>query len=215
VKPFLPRPSSKGILIQERYFRVHEANISILYVLAIIGNVIAVVFWISLAFVAVGLVAVNESLTHELSGTSGGAIFHYNLLGQSFIITRQLVFVSLTLGAIAALTFATGTLQDPDKRTVFFDTALIDLERALGAVAYYYGTVLTLFLTLNDSGCFAKLGQTASDLLSKAAKFIRSSLEFDEEGAVPAPRGPQHGVRVSSRRPCLNGGRRRVPHTRR
>ena len=184
VNPFFPIPLSKDSEDHYPYLKMHEKNISVLYVFTIVGNVVAAAFWIALTFIVVGIIAVNESLTLKLSDTPGIIIMHFNLVGQSFIVTRQLILVSVILGGVAALTFASGTLQDADKRHIFTDSALADLEQALGALAYYYGTVIVLLLKLRDTGTLAKLGQTNSEQLSNMLDRLISSPYFDR-GSVP------------------------------
>jgi hypothetical protein len=89
VNPFFPIPLSKDSQDQYPYVKMHEKNVSVLYAFTIVGNVIAVAFWISLTFIVVGTVAVNESLTRTLSGISGIIIMHFNLFGQSLRFSRQ------------------------------------------------------------------------------------------------------------------------------
>lgn len=184
VNPFFPIRPTKDSHDQDLYVKMHEDNISILYAFTIVSNVIGVAFWIALTFIVVGVIAVNESLTRELSGTSGIIIMRFNVVGESFILTRQLILVSVILGGVAALTFTSGTLQDTDKRRIFTDSALTDLERTLGALAYYYGNVTELLLRLRDTGALAKLGQTNSEQLSKVLDKIINSPYFDR-GSVP------------------------------
>ena len=177
VNPFFPVPASNDSRVksQNRYLKMHEINISALYTFTIVGNVIAVAFWIALAFIVVGTIAISGSQTQELSGIPADVVIHFDLVGQSFIVTRQVILVSVVLGGIAALTFASGTLQDTDKRHIFTDNALADLEGALGALAYYYGTVIALLLRLHDTGALAKLGPKMSQQLSKALDQIEGS----------------------------------------
>jgi hypothetical protein len=177
VNPFFPVPTSNDSRVksQNRYLKMHEINISALYTFTIVGNVIAVAFWIALAFIVVGTIAISGSQTQELSGIPADVVIHFDLVGQSFIVTRRVILVSVVLGGIAALTFASGTLQDTDKRHIFTDNALADLEGALGALAYYYGTVIALLLRLHDTGALEKLGPKMSQQLSKALDQIEGS----------------------------------------
>jgi hypothetical protein len=100
------------------------ANVTVLYVFTMVLHIFAVAFWISLMFVIIGVVAVSGPMTKELTQAPATVIAHFNLLGQSFMLTRQLVLLSAVLGGVAALTFATGTLQDSNSRATFARHAL-------------------------------------------------------------------------------------------
>ncbi|HXL93556.1 MAG TPA: hypothetical protein VN969_31885 [Streptosporangiaceae bacterium] len=121
-------------------------NIIVIYALTMIVHVIAIVFWISLAFMMAGTIIVNPAMTKNLSAVPARIVFEFNLFGQEFALTRQLVLLSVTLGCIAALTFATSALQSTEGRKVFADYALMDLRRSLGALSYYLGSLRELLL---------------------------------------------------------------------
>jgi type III secretory pathway component EscR len=129
-----------------------SVNIAFLYWLTMVLNFIAIAFWISLLFVAVGIVAISETTTSGLLGNSPSlpvdVFVRFGLLGQQFVFTRQLILLSAALGAVAALNFSTGTLQDPGNRATFLDHALTDLRNALGAFAYYLAALRSLMLRL-------------------------------------------------------------------
>jgi hypothetical protein len=182
--PRLPIPASKDSQNRARFVKIHEANISALYAFTIISNVLAVAFWIALAFIVVGTVAISEPQTKDLSGIPAIVVMHFSLVGQSFVITRQVILVAVILGGIAALTFASGTLQDSDKRSIFTDSALADLEGALGALAYYYGIVEALLQRLHDTDALAKVGPSFSKLLSNALDQLKSS-PYSDKDALP------------------------------
>lgn len=156
VKPLLPPPPSKDSLFWKKVLIPHEKNISILYFITIISHVIAVAFWISSTFVVIGVITVNAAMTKELSQSRADVLHGFNFIGQQFLITRQLVLTSVVIGGIATLTFVSSTLQDVKNRQTFADYALTDLKRAIGALAYYYGGVITLLLKLRDAGVFAE-----------------------------------------------------------
>lgn len=144
VKPLLPPFPSKDSQGWNKLLKAHEKNISILYFATIISHVIAVAFWISLTFVLIGVITVNAGMTNELSNSHADILHQFNVAGQQFIVTRQLVLTSVIIGGIATLTFVSGTLQDADHRQEFADYALTDFRRGIGALAYYYGAVIAL-----------------------------------------------------------------------
>lgn len=141
--------------------KLHEKSISVVYFITIVSHVVAVAFWISLTFVVIGAIAVTKATTNDLLQRSGSAdtLTQFNLIGQQFIVSRQLVLISLILGGIATLTFVSTTLQDADHRRAFADYALTDFRRAIGGLAYYYGAVIALFIKLRDAGVFAEFRQ--------------------------------------------------------
>ncbi len=144
VKPLLPAYPSKDSRGQNLLLKAHEKNISILYFVTMISHVIAVAFWISLTFSLIGVITVNAGMTNELSNSRADILCQFDLIGQQFIVTRQLVLISVIIGGIATLTFVSTTLQDAGHRQEFADYALTDLRRAIGALAYYYGAVIAL-----------------------------------------------------------------------
>ena len=144
VKPLLPPCPSKDSEGWNKLLKAHETNISVVYFITIISHVIAVAFWISLTFVLIGVITVNADMTKELSNSRADVLYQFNLVGQQFIVTRQLVLTSVIIGGIATLTFVSNTLQDTSRRQDFADYALTDLKRAIGALAYYYGAVMAL-----------------------------------------------------------------------
>jgi hypothetical protein len=130
-------------------------NMNILLGITVVANVVAIFFWVSLAFVAVGFIAVNESATKALTSGPINVIFHLSLLGQSFAVTRQLVLVSMTLGAIAALTFSAASMADSSSRATFSEYAMTHIRRAVGAYAYYLGGLVELMRAMAADGTLA------------------------------------------------------------
>jgi hypothetical protein len=129
-----------------------KKNVNILLGITVVANVIAIFFWVSLAFITVGIIVVSESATKELTGGPIDVIWHASLLGQSFAITKELLFVSMVLGAIAALTFSAASIQDASSRQTFSEYALSDVRHALGAYAYYVGGVVGLINVMAADG---------------------------------------------------------------
>ncbi len=168
----------------------YEINISIIYAFIVVTHIIAVAFWVSLMFVIVGVVAVNGTQTYGLSGKDADVIRQIYFLGQDYILTRQLILVSVMLGVIAALTFVAGTLQDTDKRRVVIDDALTSLRHTLGAFAYYYGEVRAMLRKI-DQILRSRPGRSAEGEVSEALDNTRNSAESDtratanEQGSSP------------------------------
>jgi hypothetical protein len=147
-------------------------NIAVVFWLTMALNVIAVAFWISLLFVAVGTVAISYAMTNDLLNSTPEhpaaiTVTHFGLLGQQFYITRQLILLSVVLGAIAALNFATSTLQNADNLETFADHALQDLRHALAALAYYLGAVEDLLVQLKADGAINRLKEIDATTIAK------------------------------------------------
>jgi hypothetical protein len=88
------------------------------------------------AAIGVRLVNPGQNLGHR-----GIPQLPFPRLGQTFIVRQQLLLLSVTLGAVAALTFATLGLQDKNSRQDFFDRSLADLRQGLAMLSYYIGGV--------------------------------------------------------------------------
>lgn len=142
-------------------------NIVVIYATTMVVHLIAIAFWISIAFMIVGTIVVSRAMTMELSAVPAEVVFQFNLFGQEFALTRQLVLLSVTLGCIAALTFATSTLQSAEGRKAFADYALMDLRRSLGALSYYLGALGALLVELRDRGVIDELASIDKKSLNK------------------------------------------------
>jgi hypothetical protein len=142
-------------------------NIVVIYALTMVVHVIAIAFWISVAFMMVGTIIVSRAMTKELSAVPAKVILQFNLFGQDFVLTRQLVLLAVTLGCIAALTFATSTLQSTEGRRAFADYALMDIRRSLGALSYYLGTLRALLLELRNRGVMDELASIDKESINK------------------------------------------------
>jgi hypothetical protein len=113
-------------------------NIQVLFWFMVISQLIAVALWISFIFVLLGFIVANTTATADLlNGGSPTIIWQFNHLGQSFILTRQLVFLSVTLGAVAIITFPTLGMQDENARKAFVKDCQDGLQKPLAALAYY------------------------------------------------------------------------------
>jgi hypothetical protein len=156
-----------------------ERNVAMVYRLTMVVHVIAVAFWLSMTFMAIGMVVVSRTMTNKLSDVSAIVIFHQNLFGQDFILTRQLVLLSTTLGCVAALTFATSTLQSAEGRKAFADYALLDLRKSLGALSYYFGAFAALLLELRNRGILDELRKVDKESMTTLLSSIERSPPSD------------------------------------
>jgi hypothetical protein len=122
-------------------WKLHRYNAYVLFWLTIFGQLVAVAFWISLMFIILGTIIVTKASASELLLGQPDVLWKFSLVGQTFIVSQQLLLLSVTLGAVAALTFATLGLQDKNSRKEFFDRSLADLREGLAMLSYYIGGV--------------------------------------------------------------------------
>jgi len=150
----------------------------------IIMQVIAVAFWVSVSFIILGIVVINSKAYDQLlpTQTQPIVIWHFDVLGQTFIVSQQLVLLSVTLGTIAGLTFATQSLQDDSSRERFFGYSMFDLKCSLTTLSYYLGAFaeLVVLLQLNDR--------------SRIMAILRGELSIDQI----APKGIDSQSRIES-----------------
>ena len=162
-------------------------NIRFIYSAIAIVHVFATAFWLSLTFAAVGFIVVSRKLTKDILGSPPSVLLHLNLFGQEFVLTRQLVLLSVTLGCIAALTYAAGTLQSAEGRAAFIEYATLDLRRGIGALAYYVGVLMALLLTLRNMGTLNELGDAIKEVMAKLLEMLERLRNAEAEAeAKPA-----------------------------
>jgi hypothetical protein len=125
----------------EGLWKLHRYNVCVLFWLTIFGQLVAVALWISLMFIILGAIIVTKAAASELLLGQPDVLWKFSLLGQTFMVSQQLLLLSITLGAVAALTFATLGLQDKNSRQDFFDRSLADLRQGLAMLSYYIGGV--------------------------------------------------------------------------
>jgi hypothetical protein len=173
VAPFLPLASDTAAKAVDNTDDPRlRRNVVVIYAFTMVIHVIAIIFWISVAFMVVGTIIVSRAMTKELSAVPARVIIHFNLFGQEFVLTRQLVLLAVTLGCIAALTFATSTLQSTEGRQAFADYALMDLRRSLGALSYYLGTLRALLFELRSRGVIDELASIDKESMNKLIGLI-------------------------------------------
>ena len=131
-------------------------NVTVVYWLTMSFSVIWMAVSVFAVFVVIGVLAMNLGTTNDFLGSPPGpgaiVLRQFGILGQHLIVTSQLLQLSAILGAVAALTFATSTLQDADSRAIFEDHALTSLRRALVAVGYYLAEVSFVLRALEADG---------------------------------------------------------------
>jgi hypothetical protein len=116
-------------------------NAYVLYWLTFFGQLVAIAFWVSLMFIILGIIVVNKPAARDLLLGQPDVLWNFSLFGQSFVVSQQLLLLSGTLGAVAALTFATLGLQEGGSRQDFFDRSIVDLRQGLAMLSYYAGSV--------------------------------------------------------------------------
>jgi hypothetical protein len=142
-------------------------NAYALFWFTIIGQILAVMIWVSLLFMILGLIVVDQHSASDLLSTPPDIAWHFTFLGQSFILTRQLILLSITLGAVAALTFATLGLQDDRGRQIFINHSLGDLKQSLIILRYYLAGIRALWTMLpqKDRELFATVATRVAMLV--------------------------------------------------
>ncbi len=150
----------------DKELQLVAGNIRFIYLATAIVHVFATAFWLSLTFISVGFIVVSKKLTEDILGGPPSVLLHLNLFGQEFVLTRQLVLLSVTLGCIAALTYAAGTLQSTEGRAAFIEYATLDLRRGIGALAYYIGVLMALLLTLRNKGTLNELSDAIKEVMA-------------------------------------------------
>lgn len=137
-------------ILGENWARWLMTNAKAIFWFTITMQIVAVAFWVSVTFMVLGIVVVNSGAYSQFlpAHTQPTVIWHSSVLGQTFIVTQQLVLLSVTLGTIAGLTFATVSLQDDGSRQRFLDHSLSDLKCSLVILSYYLGAFQELILLL-------------------------------------------------------------------
>ena len=102
------------------------------YVLLSLFSLIATAIFVSGALIFVGIILVSKQETVNLAGSA----HVYATLPGHLILTRQLVSLSLSLGAFSA--FFLVAAQHTDDRKAFMNNVLIRLRRALLVYSIYY-----------------------------------------------------------------------------
>ncbi|HEV2944858.1 MAG TPA: hypothetical protein VGX26_07090 [Solirubrobacteraceae bacterium] len=116
------------------------ANVVILYVLAIVSNLIVLGLLVAAAFVLVGVLLIDANTTKELTGQTPHVIWHLPVGG--LVLTRELLSLALGLGALSALSFAAAGLPNAAARKEFRREVTRGLVGTLVAIAIYDTAVM-------------------------------------------------------------------------
>jgi hypothetical protein len=121
-------------------------NMYILFWFTLIAHLFSVALLVFLIFILIGMIAVSAAATKMLLGNdvSVSVLWRIPVFGESFIMTRPLLILSVLFGCVAALTFATLGLQDDESLDRFLDFSLESYRRSFGALCYYLGVILAL-----------------------------------------------------------------------
>ncbi|MFD9631827.1 hypothetical protein [Streptomyces violascens] len=106
-----------------------HAGYFILLTSALVGSAVVV----SLSLIVVGVVLISASQTANLTG--GAAHLYWTIPGTDLVLTRELVSLSLSLGAFAALFLVAS--QHPEHRTAYAHRVLYRLRRSLAVYSVY------------------------------------------------------------------------------
>jgi hypothetical protein len=147
-------------------------NVWLLFWLTMALSILWTAVFVTLIFVVIGVLAISLPTTNDLLGSQPGhplavTVCQFGLLGQEVTITRQLLLLSAVLGSVAALTFATSTLQDPASRPMFEEHALKSLRRAFAALGYYLAAVAALLRQLEAMDTLEKIDGIDSNAIKK------------------------------------------------
>lgn len=127
------------------YSKWGRRNARFMFWFTIIGSFFSVALITFLAFTFIGIVAVSLDAAKDLLRPhSVDVIWNWKILGQSFVMTRPLLLLSILFGSIAALTFATVGPQDERSLNRFMQLVLLSHRRSLSALAYYAGSITSL-----------------------------------------------------------------------
>jgi hypothetical protein len=187
VTPILPVSDSVPTEGEDADTELHPVafNIRLIYAATVLIHMVATALWLSLTFMLMGFIVVSKQLTIDMLHGSPTILLQLKLFDQEFILTRQLVVLSITLGCIAALTYAAGTLQSTEGRAAFIEYATLDLRRGIGALSYYIGILMALILTLRDMGTLNRVSVAISELVTKLLETLERlrSTKTDTEAA--------------------------------
>lgn len=120
-------------------------NVRFMFWLTLVLTLFSVGLLTFMIFVFIGMISVSAAATEDLlQARSIDVIWSWQFLGQTFVVTRPLLLLSVLFGCVAALTFATASLQDERSLSRFMQFALVYHRRSLSALAYYTGAISEL-----------------------------------------------------------------------
>lgn len=135
-----------------------QRNVRFMFWFTLVANIISVALITFIVFVFIGMVAVSAGATKSLlQSNSIDILWTWKLLGQSFVMTRALLLLSILFGCVAALTFATASLQDDRSLSRFMQFGLRSHRRSLSALAYYLGSIAAIQEQLSWQAVYTEL----------------------------------------------------------
>jgi hypothetical protein len=154
-----------------------RVNIYVLFWFTLIAEVFSVAALVAVAFIGIGVVAVDKVAARDLLNEPVRVLWQFNLSGQTFIITRPLLMLSMILGCLASLTLVSVNLQDPQKRRDSLDSMLKYHRQSLAALACYLTTIAD---SLTMDQLRALLGGLKPETRKALLKLIQNAFErFD------------------------------------
>jgi len=140
-----------------RWLRI---NLYILFWFTLITHLFSVALLVFLLFVLIGMIAVSAGATKMLLGPAHvDVLWRIPFFGESFIMTRPLLVLSVLFGCVAALTFATVNLQDDESLQRFLNFSLASYRRSFSTLCYYLGVISALQQKLPWKDIIAQLEQ--------------------------------------------------------
>jgi ABC-type arginine transport system permease subunit len=100
-------------------------------------QVLIVSLVIGVFFAAFGLLAVDESVRTQWTGSAGHVLVTLRVLGERFEITQELLRVSAGLAAFSGFYFAIAMLTDSTYREEFLETVTSEMRASFNARAEY------------------------------------------------------------------------------
>jgi hypothetical protein len=135
------------------YFRLNrrqQFNIGLVLAtpLFVIASLVGLITFVT--FVIVGFVGIDETLTREWIGAPSSQVgadlsqghephiwISWSILDQQFILTKELIRVSIFLAAIAALAFTNNAIRDKELGNKLIAPTCVHLKRLVAAWVFY------------------------------------------------------------------------------
>ena len=158
-----------------------RVNIYVLFWFTLIAEVFSVAALVAVAFIGIGVVAVDKAAAKDLLNGPVTILWQFNLFGQTFIIARPLLMLSIILGCLASLTLVSVNLQDPQKRGDSLDSMLKYHRQSLAALACYLTTIAD---SLTMDRLRTLLGGLKPETRKVLLKLIQNALEKSDPSLI-------------------------------
>ncbi len=122
--------------VYDRLGWLGRVNVFIVYVGMLLGTLIAIMGCVAASLIIVGVIRIDQATTAHLMGEHKAHVLWHLPVGH-MVLTRELLLLSLSLGALAALSYVVISLQDSQARACCRRTATAGLRRVLAAYAVY------------------------------------------------------------------------------